>query len=147
MHYALIIDDHGDTLDALKKVLESMGYSVRTSNNLYGGLDVLKNQPVEFVLLDYNMPGMGVNAFLREAEARQKGVPIILMSVLPDLGERAERLSMKTFLAKPFTTGQLLNALRLVGVPAPPIQRAPADLPKLEMFLENRAALQIRTKP
>ena len=48
MPYALIIDDHADTLDALKQVLESIGYSVNTANNLYSGLDTLKIQPVVF---------------------------------------------------------------------------------------------------
>src|ERR1700730_4808322 len=63
MHSILVIDDEPDVRDAVKRVLDRAGYSVRTAENAMDALEELKRTPVDVVITDIIMPKInGVQA-------------------------------------------------------------------------------------
>jgi PleD family two-component response regulator len=54
----LWIDDEMDSLKSQIMFLENKGYNVETFSNGYDGLEYLKANHVDVVLLDESMPGM-----------------------------------------------------------------------------------------
>ena len=54
----LIVDDLDSTLEMLKEGLTSEGYDVETINNSIKGLEMIKTDVYDIVLLDVKMPEM-----------------------------------------------------------------------------------------
>lgn len=63
MQKILIVDDEPDVRDALKRVLDRAGYSVRTTPNAMDALAELERIPADLVITDIIMPKInGVQA-------------------------------------------------------------------------------------
>ena len=63
MHDILIVDDEPDVRDALKRVLDRAGYSVRTAASAVDALAELERTPADVVITDIVMPKIdGVQA-------------------------------------------------------------------------------------
>jgi DNA-binding NtrC family response regulator len=89
----LCIDDDPNILELTKWALEKDGYSVITSSDWRLGLDILKEQAVDLVIIDYEMPeikGHEVATWIRLAKPT---VPIILYSAAPDVPQAARKLT------------------------------------------------------
>ena len=54
----LWIDDEMDSLRSQIMFLENKGYEVESQSNGYDGLEYLKSNHVDVILLDESMPGM-----------------------------------------------------------------------------------------
>ena len=54
----LLVDDDVDYLQITRMMLEHEGHQVLTANNGPEGLNLLRDRPVDLLLLDYFMPGM-----------------------------------------------------------------------------------------
>src|SRR3712207_6491323 len=82
----LIVDDHTDTCDALKLLLERRGHQVEAAHSGYGALALLRNRTPELIILDMMMPGMNGVDVLRalRADPRLAGVPVLLYSADTD---------------------------------------------------------------
>jgi len=76
----LCIDDDQGTLEVMKSILGTNGYSVLTSSDWCGTLAVLTQNAIDVVIVDYEMPGMsGYEAALRIRSVSPEA-PIILHS-------------------------------------------------------------------
>lgn len=63
MHHVLVIDDELDVRDAIKRVLDRAGYSVRTTDAAAEALVELRRCPADVVITDIIMPKInGVEA-------------------------------------------------------------------------------------
>lgn len=54
----LLVDDSKEYLESTRKLLEREGHTVLTAVSGEEALDIVKNKPVDLMLLDYFMPGM-----------------------------------------------------------------------------------------
>lgn len=82
----LVVEDHPDTRDMLRRMIESMGYAVDESTNRKDGIAMLLGDPdIGVVLLDLGLPpaehdfteGIG---FLKEAALRSSLTKIIVLT-------------------------------------------------------------------
>lgn len=82
----LIIEDETVLRDAYKLILTHAGYQVWTAENGKVGLDVLKQNLPDLILLDLLMPIMGGKEFLLQADIKTKhpNVKVIVYSNLSD---------------------------------------------------------------
>ena len=55
----LVVDDAPETLEVLRRNLESEGYRVFTAPGVAEALAVLEATPVDLVITDYKMPKVG----------------------------------------------------------------------------------------
>jgi CheY-like chemotaxis protein len=89
----LCIDDNQLLLRVYKEILEDHGYKAVLASNGWEGLEILKNRPIDCVILDYHMPGMDGPAVIRRMRRRQDSQPVILVSGSdppPELLEQVE---------------------------------------------------------
>ena len=115
----LVVDDEPLIAMALEAALEDAGYQVATAANGRQGLERLAEAPrPDLVLLDMMMPVMSGPAMLAAmaADAELDGVPVIVLSSLPEEAVRARAQGVAAILRKPYTAAAVLEAVtRVLG--------------------------------
>lgn len=101
----LVVDDNGMNRDLVSRQLARRGYQVATAEHGGQALARLEEQPVDLVLLDVLMPEMdGIETLRRiKAQARLRGVPVIMMSSLDEIDGaiRCLEIGAEDYLTKP----------------------------------------------
>jgi CheY-like chemotaxis protein len=125
----LIIDDDGDFTNAIRALLESSGYKVRSATNGRDGLELAKAMQPDMVLLDVMMTerteGFFVLQEIRRIPALSQTPVIVLSSIYSDepvfrIDPEAGWLPANLFLAKPVDPARLLAEVkRLTNTPPP----------------------------
>jgi signal transduction histidine kinase/CheY-like chemotaxis protein len=103
---ALIIDDDADVRGVTASLLRDLGCSVIEAPNGAVGLTLLPQHEIDFVLIDYAMPGLNGTETAERILASHPHVPILLMSGYADL-ETIETGWSGPLLTKPFTSSAL----------------------------------------
>ena len=76
----LYIEDHEDTRDLVKLILENQNYDVATTATIGDGLSLAKSKPFDLFLLDSHLPdGTGLD-FCRELRGFDRRTPILFYS-------------------------------------------------------------------
>jgi CheY-like chemotaxis protein len=87
----LCVDDDNMTLTFLALILEKSGFAVLTANNWRQAMGIFRENHIDLVLLDYEMPemkGHEVAILIRNLNSK---IPIILHSGSSDIPEMAKR--------------------------------------------------------
>ena len=132
MQDILIIDDEPDVRDAVKRVLDRAGYSVRTAATAMDALAELERIPADIVITDIIMPKVnGVQAI----ESIRKSFPSVRIIAISGGGNfgitayqptaitttaylaSAEKAGAHLVLTKPFESTDLIRAVeKVLGV-------------------------------
>ena len=116
----MCIDDHADTLEILRFLLETHGAQVHTASTAGEGLNLLSTLTANLVIIDLALPdidGISLMRQLRRLEAFQAGdLQVIMLSA--HCTEKDRRLAIMAgvsrFIPKPFDEHQLLNCIQSV---------------------------------
>ncbi len=108
----LCVDDHPEVLAIMGEFLRVSGYSVLTAPSGARGLQLLQRNPVDAVILDYEMPKMdGAELALRIKSDRPE-LPVLMFTGYPaDVPEDIRR-SVDAFVVKGDPAEKLLQTLR-----------------------------------
>lgn len=109
----LVVDDELHIRQLLRQELESVGYQVKTAKDGIDGLNQVKADPPDLIILDVMMPtinGFDLTAVLKNNPATM-GIPTIILSIIQDQ-ERGYRLGVDRYLTKPIDTELLLRDIR-----------------------------------
>ncbi len=114
----LVVDDDRFTRLAVEKYLKSLGHEVVTADNGFDGLELVKTQNPDLVLLDMMMPkmdGMGFLKELREGE-NASDVPVIALTAMAhkEFVVNALKYGVKDYVTKPFNPNTLLLKVQKV---------------------------------
>ncbi len=119
----LLVDDHRESREGLRFLLEGEGFRVETAadgrealNKLVGGL-----RPC-IVVLDLEMPIMTGYAF-RRAQLRDRtlrDIPVVLFSSAPNLDDAARQMRVQAYAEKPSEPEKLLEIILRHCVRDPP---------------------------
>lgn len=85
----LCVDDEPTGLKIRKMLLERCGYRVLIAESGQGGLDLLKTNVVDAVILDYFMPGMNGGEVARTIKRTWPALPVVMLSAYVNLPEGA----------------------------------------------------------
>ncbi len=113
----LVVDDDASVLFASRRILAKFGYTVLEAPGGEEALQVVREHAskIDVVLTDMRMPGMDGSALVSRLVNMLPEVRIIYMSGYTDgLREQELKAPGRAFLAKPFTVGQLTDALARV---------------------------------
>lgn len=109
----LIIDDEPDLTTLLSAAVESRGHRTLTASNGLEGLEVLKTQRPDLIVLDMNMPKMGGVEFYNELSRRSgKGRPeprVLVLTARTGLEQLFRDLDVDGFMTKPFDNDEFLD--------------------------------------
>ena len=110
----LCVDDQELGLRIRKLFLESFGYTVLTANGGTEGLNLLDQNAVDALILDYRMPNMDGAEVAKLAHQKHPGLPIILLSGY--ISEFPQELhgEVTAFVAKGSPPQELLQKLETI---------------------------------
>ena len=112
----LMVDDEELLLTMGQTVLSSFGYNVLTASSGARALDLIgkATAPIDLVITDLVMPQMSGRELIEQLQLRLPGVPILCTSgfVRPASAHENE-----SYLAKPFTSQQLLRRVKNLLLP------------------------------
>ncbi len=112
----MVVDDEDTIATSLRRFLEGRGYSVvlcRSGEEALASLDRAE-VPVDLVVLDLGMPGMGGLECLRRLRHNAPEVPVVVASGYGDAAHEAQARSAgaSRFLAKPYALAEIAAAIR-----------------------------------
>jgi len=81
----LCIDDNRNVLQIHRALLESKGYRVVTAVDGPTGIALSREQSIDVVVLDFNMPGMDGNEVAQVLTQEQPTLPVVVWSGYPDV--------------------------------------------------------------
>ena len=118
---ALVVDDSKAIRLYLQKILVPLGFQVFEAKNGREGMDRLREQQVDLVLLDWNRPVMNGLEMLRLVRSEpEMGSPCVMMvtteTALQDVSQALED-GADEYVMKPFTPEIILDKLALLGFP------------------------------
>ena len=107
----LIVDDEPDITRTFAQILRTEGYDVMTAPNGPTALAILRDHPVDVMLLDLAMPGMDGLAVLRAIRTLPMHTAVVVISahIEPSGEAEAKRLGAAAVLSKPPNIGELLR--------------------------------------
>jgi len=110
----LVVDDEREILLALKGVLEDEGYRTVLAEDGETALRLLRERPVDLVLLDIWLPGRDGVAVLQEIKQGWPGLPVVMMSGhgTIETAVRTTKLGAYDFIEKPLSLEKTLLVLR-----------------------------------
>lgn len=112
----LLIDDEPDLTEIGSKILESLGYRVKTNNSSIEALRDFYADPQSFdlVLTDMTMPGLTGAEIARTVLKVRPDMPVIIITGASDLmdPEKARKMGVRGFLMKPVDMAGLARAIR-----------------------------------
>lgn len=137
----LVVDDERQIRRVMRVALEAEGYAVIEARTGEEALEQLANHPVDLILLDLNMPGMGGMQACREIRAASEAA-IVVLSVRSSEEDKIEALDAGAddYVTKPFSGKELLARIRaaLRRVPEPPRERPAVRIGDLVIHLDSR---------
>lgn len=127
----LIVEDDFLNRRLSKKVLLENGYEVFEAKNTQQALEILKKEPITFVILDINLgenekDGISLGQIIKD----KFSIPFIYLTAYenPDIIGQAISTSPYSYLTKPFKNSDLIAAVEIAI-------RQSADLPKRKPFI------------
>ncbi len=114
----LLVDDESTILDLGKRILERFGYTVLTAETGEKALEVFTSHPtpINLVILDLIMPGIGGRRTMEELLKMSPGAKILVASGYCPHGRTEDMLAFgaRGFLTKPFDTRKMVQAVQAV---------------------------------
>ena len=115
----LLVDDDRSVLDALGTVIESEGFDVVRAADGHEAVEKFRQQPINIVLLDLNMPVKGGWDTFERLTTINPLLPIIVITARPDAYPVAMATGVTALMQKPLDIPLLLEAMReLLAEPA-----------------------------
>jgi len=106
----LLVEDNDDVLKFLSIFLKKIGFYVATAQTGESALQILKEETIDFILLDYLLPDITGADLLNTLEHTEKSPKIILMSGSSSFSQFSNSL-VKAVLKKPFTLVELKEVI------------------------------------
>lgn len=133
----MVVDDDENILQVLEARLLSSGLNPLLADRAETALEMLADEPVDCIVSDIKMPGMGGHGLLKEVLENWPHIPIIMLTAhgtIPDAIESI-RAGAAEYLTKPFDGKELVRKVRAMidaaGDTPPAQQAAPKPSPKL----------------
>lgn len=119
-HQILVIDDDPDIREALTLILESQDYEVITARYGAEGLEKVKANKPDLIILDLIMPGVGGFAVYKKLKSPDRpdwnDIPILVLTSLREESSRARfeeetgmEMSVDDYIEKPISPSLILE--------------------------------------
>jgi len=100
----LFVEDEDDLVEIISDTLHKLEAKFLTAKNGQEALNVLKDNKIDVVITDINMPIMNGLEMIGKMKELYPSLPIIIMSAHTEIEfmEKAKELGVKDYLVKPF---------------------------------------------
>jgi CheY-like chemotaxis protein len=109
----LVVEDEFGVADLILTALEDEGFRVLKAAHGVQALERLGQEKPDLIISDFMMPIMDGPTFAAQVREMDElaGVPIIMMSAVPESALRARFDGYSAFLQKPFRIGDLVEVV------------------------------------
>jgi two-component system, cell cycle sensor histidine kinase and response regulator CckA len=111
----LLVEDETATREAVREVLQSLGYRVLTAVNGSQALELFEQEPegIDLVLSDLVMPDVGGIVLFQELNIRMPNLKMMIMTGYPleDRGKALLEQGIVDWLQKPFSAEQIARKI------------------------------------
>ena len=115
MRKVLYVEDHMDTAEAVRQMLEDEGYKVEISSCGKDGLKKAYEQKFDLVLLDVMLPDMSGWDIFKTLSSKKYETRYVFLSVIPVSTERMKefkKAGISDYITKPFTRKDLIERIK-----------------------------------
>ena len=111
----LVVEDHVDTANVLRRLLSANGHDVKTANSAAEALALAGAHPFDLVVSDLGLPDMTGYELIKRI--KRDGVKAIAMSGfgMEDDIKRSQQAGFDEHIVKPLSIAQLERAIRRVA--------------------------------
>ena len=112
----LVVDDSPETVELIKRNLQSVGYQVYTASNVQSAIRLLDTIGFSLVITDLKMPGGNGIELVRHVSENHKGVGVLVITGFPSIEGAIEsiKIGAEEYLVKSFTDEELFRAVERV---------------------------------
>ncbi|TVO75855.1 putative bifunctional diguanylate cyclase/phosphodiesterase [Sedimenticola selenatireducens] len=112
----LVVDDEIRMRESVRDLLEAYGHASLIAANGYAALEILREHPIELILLDLNMPEVTGLEFLDLVKEDFPDVDVVIVSGEATFANATEALrqGVSDFLRKPYSPVELLGIIENV---------------------------------
>src|SRR4051794_13351672 len=106
----LVIEDNPSTLKMLTFLLQNEGYTVYGMTTALRGIDVLRREPIDLVILDVMLPDGNGQEICRQIRREGLTMPILVISALGGRGDKLTALEggADDYMTKPFDPAEVI---------------------------------------
>jgi DNA-binding response OmpR family regulator len=114
----MVVDDEPYIARVIKFKLEQEGYAVISANDGVTGLDRIRQEKPDLVLLDVMMPGLTGYEVCQQvkADADLAGIPVVFLTAKGQERDREQGLNLgaSDYITKPFSPNRLLELVKSI---------------------------------
>jgi DNA-binding NtrC family response regulator len=106
----LVVDDEEIVLRSCRKILEGGGHDVLTVLSGQGAFDLLEKEPIDIVITDMKMPGIGGIQVLEKVKEKYPDIAVIMITGYSTVQSAVQAMKLGAFdyIPKPFTPDEVL---------------------------------------
>jgi two-component system alkaline phosphatase synthesis response regulator PhoP len=112
----MVIDDEPYIARVIKFKLEQEGYTVYSANDGISGLEKIRQEKPDLVLLDVMMPGLSGYEVCQKikADTALSQIPVVILTAKGQERDREQGLSVgaSDYITKPFSPNRLLELVK-----------------------------------
>ena len=111
----LIVDDEGNILKTLERLMEDEGYRIFFADSGFKGLEIIKHEDIHLVISDQKMPGMDGIKFLYEVKKTSPDTIRIMLTGFADVNIAIQAINegeVYRFITKPWNNVELLSTVK-----------------------------------
>lgn len=129
----LVVDDSPESVELIKRNLQSKGYQIYTASNVQSGIKVLGSVSIDLLITDLKMPGESGIELVRHASENHKGIGILVVTGFPSIQGAVEsiKIGAEEYLVKSFTDEELFTAVERVLTKT---KKTKIDIPSVQNF-------------
>ena len=114
MFHLMVVEDDGNTLKWMEKVLSRAGYTVSTAEDGNSAFDILERVKIDLVILDVMLPEMDGYEFTRQLRAVGNNMPVLMVTArdLPEYRYEGFIAGADDYMLKPVDENEMLLRIR-----------------------------------
>ncbi len=147
MKNILMIEDDLELAEILTEFLQQYDFKVRTEDDPFNALSVLKLEPFDLVILDLTLPGMD-GLEVCEAIRERQNIPIIISSARSDVHDKVKALELGAddYMPKPYDPLELEARINSVLRRSQNSASSPEEVSEPSDFKLNESSMVISYK-
>jgi len=112
----LVVDDSPESIELIKRNLQSKNYQIYTANNVQSAIKLLGSIDIDLLITDLNMPGESGIELVRHASDNYSGIGILVVTGFPSIQGAVDsiKIGAEEYLVKSFTDQELFAAVERV---------------------------------